>query len=87
MSNNPDLLFLSQSLDEICQNCESPDQCHDCLYNDMMKSVAALSSAQNDVVAQTEPCALCKKKKEIFYDDNRGGLAVALYCPNCGRKI
>lgn len=88
---NPDLQFISHSLDEICTNCESPDACHDCLYSQMRASAEALAGALNGTSTTSTGCHICQDKKgnkrEISYFDAANNFRFATYCPECGAKL
>lgn len=88
---NPDLQFISQSLDEICSNCESPGACRDCLYSQMQSSVDALASALSGTQASSTGCYICRDKKgnkrELSYFDTANNFRLAMFCPECGAKL
>ena len=73
-----------------CYSCDTPDEeCGNCFVKELLNSVAALEIPSSS--ALNEGCHICidkrGKTKEVFYDSDRGGIGIALYCPNCGRKL
>ena len=58
-----------------CYMCE--DDCSKCKF---------LHPEQSQTFIE---CKICKtkKKKEIYYLDNAGGLRICNFCPECGQKI
>lgn len=71
-----------------CSGCDG--DCNSCFVEELLKNVKQLDSTTN-VSDEAEGCFICLDKKgktkEVFYDSGRGGLGIAVYCPNCGRKI
>lgn len=71
-----------------CSGCDG--DCNSCFVEELLENVKQLDST-TDVSNEAEGCFVCLDKKgktkEVFYDSGRGGLGVATYCPNCGRKI
>lgn len=71
-----------------CDGCDA-GECKTCSVKDVLKQVERLEGMYGNVVA-VEPqdgCHICKKNKEIFYDNGRGGFPTATHCPNCGRAL
>lgn len=62
----------------VCENCTDKN-CENC----------ALQRAID--LMEESHCRTCVgkngEKKEIFYCDDRGGLSMAKYCPNCGKDL
>ena len=83
------------TVNDYCLGCEfrgTSDCSQNCIFNRILACVKTLEASENTaVVMETSNCRLCRDKrgktKEVFYDDGRGGLSVAEYCPSCGRKI
>ena len=76
--------------DQYCAYCDAVEEgCPDCSIKFIMNKLINLEIESNE--DSNEGCHICALKKgrrqEVFYDDGRGGLKVAEYCPNCGRKI
>lgn len=74
-----------------CLDCDIP--CSDsCSIFKTLTKIEDLSYSSSSSSFSDENCIYCYDKKrkidkEIFYDDGRGGLKIADYCPNCGRKL
>lgn len=76
--------------DQYCSYCDVVEEgCPDCSVKFIMSKLINLEIGNDE--ENNEGCHICAPKKgrrqEVFYDDGRGGLKVAEYCPNCGRKI
>lgn len=73
-----------------CYSCDnSEEDCGECFVKELLNKVAALDL--NSEATSDAGCHICKDKKgktkEVFYDSSRGGIGIAVYCPNCGRKL
>ena len=72
-----------------CSGCDG--DCNLCFVEELLENVKKLDLTATSDLSETEGCFVCLDKrgktKEVFYDSGRGGLGVAIYCPNCGRKI
>ena len=69
-----------------CSGCDA--ECKSCYVTELLENIKELDSSES---SNEEGCFICLdkkgKSKDVFYDSGRGGLGVAIYCPNCGRKI
>ena len=79
--------------DTHCLDCDVSCT-EDCVILQILNKIESLSYNDNnsDPFFNDNNCPYCYDKKrkinkEIFYDDGRGGLKIADYCPNCGRKL
>lgn len=75
----------------MCNECEEVRNCNrgtDCVVRNLLNYIEGLNVRVQD---NAEGCHICtgkgNKTKDVFYDDGRGGLRIADYCPNCGREI
>lgn len=73
-----------------CDECPDKAYCSkDCGTNYVLSAIENLESIS--VNGNQEGCHICSDKrgkiKDVFYDTGRGGLGVAEYCPNCGKKL
>lgn len=71
-----------------CSECDLRKECRrndnfDCGTKYLMNMIKNL---EFDTVEE-EGCYICEKSRDVFYDDGRGGLKIAEFCPNCGRKL
>lgn len=61
----------------------------ECYFNFILNELKNISFEQNE--EESQGCFICEdkknKKRDVWYDNNRGGLSSADYCPNCGRKL
>lgn len=82
-------------INDYCVGCEDykTNNCtKNCIFNRIKLGLRTLEATEETVSSfETSNCTVCRdkkgKNKEIFFDDGRGGLSVADYCPVCGRKI
>lgn len=80
---------------EYCVGCEDykTHNCTiNCIFNRVRAALKNLDVTSSAVAAmETANCKVCRDKKgrnkEILFDDGRGGLSIADYCPVCGRHI
>ena len=72
-----------------CSNCDVEEGCDECAFSYILNMLENLE--HDDSAPSQEGCHICLTKQgrsqEVFYDDGRGGLRIAEYCPLCGRKI
>lgn len=72
-----------------CSNCDVEEGCNECAFSYILGMLENLE--YNNEASSQEGCHICLTKQgrpqEVFYDDGRGGLGIAKYCPLCGRKI
>lgn len=80
-------------INEYCGGCEDYNTYNctsDCIFNRLRTAVKNMDTS-NVVPTFEGNCNICKAKKgrkrEIFFDDGRGGLAIADFCPSCGKRI
>lgn len=78
--------------DLLCDDCDLYDECatvrdYNCCIKQILNRIADIDTSS--VQENNEGCFICnnKKNKTVFYDDGRGGLKIAEFCPNCGKKI
>lgn len=82
-----------EAKDILCSECEmSNSDCKVCRCNAFLQSISSLDKSYGAVApVAAEGCHVCTDKrgslKEVFYDTGRGGLGIADFCPNCGRKL
>lgn len=74
-----------------CQGCSefNTENCtSDCVFNQLLQKARQIDSRGG---SQEQGCHICLdkkgKNKDVFYDNPRGGIGVANFCPNCGRKL
>ena len=74
---------------EGCEDFKTKNCSDDCIFNQI--KICLNENVDIDSFERQEYCAICApkkgKKKEIFYDDGRGGLRISSYCPECGKKM
>lgn len=69
-------------------NCRKTTECNRGNYIDALQNILR----EKETPAENQPgCHICTGKNgvvhEIFYDLASGGLGIAKFCPNCGKKI
>lgn len=73
-----------------CDSCPDKDYCSaECGTHEVLNGIKRLETIT--INGNIEGCQVCTDKKgkikDVFYDTGRGGLGVAEYCPNCGKKL
>lgn len=80
-------------INDYCNGCseKNTENCtSECIFNQLL---AKINQSTENILAipSSAGCHICidkkGKSKEVFYDNPRGGLGIAEFCPNCGRKM